>query len=225
MEHYQKSVEKKWFLHNINLKVDQIEQKFQLSGPTQENISLLNKIDSQINEILTSSEKQCCKVGRQDNNQYSHALGKSIRTERHLRCALDRESMTQCFQFKNKKIKTLLLEHRQSRRDKRLAKANEVDFRNKHLDDRAEQYVRDNTGAKKSNVITQLKYIEKQIRESSRIDYALNGRKSGALSYLLIPTPSAYPPNIRNDPSFDHTNINTIYDRVSTVHNGKDISE
>ena len=28
-----------------------------------------------------------------------------------------------------------------------------------------------------------------------------------------------------NDPNFDHTNIYTIYDRVSTVHNGKDIQE
>ena len=53
----------------------------------------------------------------------------------------------------------------------------------------------------------------------------MNGRKSGALSYLLIPAKSAYPPDIRNDPTFDNKNIHTIYARVSTVHNGKDESE
>lgn len=215
---YCESVESNWFLHNINLKVDQLEDKFQQEGPT-------HKIDSQINEILTNSEKKCCKVGRQDNNQYSNALGKSIRSERHIRCALGREAMSLNFQFRNHKIKNLLKDLRQSRRDKREAKANEVDFRNNHLDERAEQFVRDHPGAKKSNVITQLKHIEKQIRESSRIDYALNGRQSGALSYLLISAQSSYPAVVRDAPTFDHTNIKTIYDRVSTVHNGKDVSE
>ena len=95
-----------------------------------------------------------------------------------MKCALGRESMSQCFQFQRKKT---------TRRDKRNAKAHEVDFRNKHLDNRADQYVHDHSGAKKNNVVSQLKHIERQIRESSRIDYALNGRKSGALSYLLIP--------------------------------------
>ena len=74
-------------------------------------------------------------------------------------------------------------------------------------------------------MITQLKHIEKQIRSSTRIDYALNGRKSGSLSYLLLPAPSSYPQSDRDDPNFDHTNIDTIYKRVSTVHNGKDVHE
>ena len=105
------------------------------------------------------------------------------------------------------------------------AKAHEVDFCNKHLDDRAEQYVRDNAGAKKSNVISQLKHIEKQVRSSTKIDYALNGRRSGALSYLLIPALSAHSVTDREQLNFDHTNISTIYKRVSTVHNGKDVHE
>ena len=54
----------------------------------------------------------------------------------------------------------MLLELRQSRRDKRTAKVHEIDFRTKHLDERADQYVRDNPGANKTNVITQLKHIE-----------------------------------------------------------------
>ena len=114
---------------------------------------------------------------------------------------------------------------RQSRREKRHAKNHEVDFRTKHLDDRAEQYVRDHPGSKKTNVISQLKNIEKQIRESSRVNYALNGRKSGALSYLLIPAISSYTATQRRDPLFDHKDINTIYSRVSTIHNGKDVPE
>ena len=119
----------------------------------------------------------------------------------------------------------MLLDLRKSRQDKRNAKVHEVNLRTKHLDDSAEQYVRDNTGAKKENIITQLKNIEIQIRSSKRIDYALNGRRSGALSYLLIPAPSAYSPQQPDNPSFDHTDINTIYSRISNVHNGKDVPE
>ena len=80
------------------------EDLFRDDGATEKNIQLINKIDSQITEILTSSEKKCWKVGRQDNNQYSNFLGKSLRKERHVRCALGRESMTQCFHFSNKKL-------------------------------------------------------------------------------------------------------------------------
>lgn len=100
-----------------------------------------------------------------------------------------------------------------------------MDFRDKHLDGTAEQYIRDHPGAKKTNAITQLKNIEKQTRSPTRIDYALNGRRSGALSYLLTPAPSAYQQSGRDKPNFDHTNIDTIYKRVSTVHNGKDVQE
>ena len=181
VEAYKSSVEKQWFLHNITLKVDQLEDLFSSTGCNDRTITLLNKIDAQINEILTTGEKRCCKVGRQDNNQYSNELGKSIRNERYLRCALGRESMSQSFQFQSKKISKLLVDLRNTHRDKRNAKAHEVDFRNKHLDDRAEQYVRDHPGTNKNNVITQLKNIERQIRESTRIDYALNGRKSGII--------------------------------------------
>ena len=196
-----------------------------MEGVTPDNIHLLNKVDKEMNDILTSSEKQGCKVGRQDNNQYSNYLGKSIRKERHIKCMLVRESMSQSFHFESKKIKKMISDLRQTRRDKREAKVHEVDFRNKHLDERAEKYVRDHPGAKKTNVITQLKNIEKQIRESTRVDFALNGRRSGALSYLLVPAPSAYPEAEREHPGFDHHNINTIYKRVSTVFNGKDVSE
>ena len=225
VEAYCKNVERQWFLHNIQLKIEQLEDKFHHDGPSLENIQLLNKVDSQINEILTSSEKQYCKVGRQDNSQFSNELGKAIRTERHIRCALGRESMLQSFRFENSKIKKLLVDLKQTKRDKRHAKVHEVDFRNKHLDDRAEQYVRDHPGTKKTNVITQLKHIEKQIRESKRVDYAVNGKRSGTLSYVLIPAKSTYPTAQQLDPTFDHLNIKTIYSRVSTVHNGHDVTE
>ena len=72
---YKLSVEKQWFLYNITLKIDQLEDLFSSMGCTDENVVLLNKIDDQINEILTAGEKRCCKGGRQDNNQYYHAIG------------------------------------------------------------------------------------------------------------------------------------------------------
>lgn len=80
--------------------MEQIQDLFKLNSPTVDNARLLNKIDAQINDVLTSSgKKQYCKVGRRDNNQYSHELGKAIRSERHVRCMLGKESTKQNSHF------------------------------------------------------------------------------------------------------------------------------
>ena len=62
VESYSTSVSQKWFLYNIPLKVEQLEDIFRREGVNEKTISLLNKIDDQITEILTTSEKNAAKL-------------------------------------------------------------------------------------------------------------------------------------------------------------------
>ena len=69
-----------------------------------------------------------------------------------------------------------------------------------------------------------LKHIEKQKREAARIRLALKGKFEGGLTYVLIPSLSAYSHEVQNDPAFHIQNMDFIWDRVQ-IANGHDIDE
>jgi len=121
-------------------------------------------------------------------------------------------------------ISTLLRELKVARRSKRDAKRDDIKLREMHLDECAEQFLRDNPGRYKENVVTMLKHIEKQKREAARIRLALKGKFEGGLTYVLIPSISAYSEEIQNQPEFDIMNMDFIWDRVQ-IANGHDIDE
>ena len=73
-----------------------------------------------------------------------------------------------------------------------------------------------------AGIIKQLKNIEKQICESSRVNRTLEGRRAGALAHVLIPAREEHDPSLLT-PDFDHTDMKNIWPRVNTKENGKDI--
>ena len=219
---YSTLMEDGWFMHNIQEKIDDIEGLFYREGSSPEAIEKLNNLDTVIQSIFNNSEKKCCNVGRHNDVFYSVHFAKIIKRERLIKCELRRESMKNSFKFASKKIKKLLVELKTTRREKREAKAKDVSFRDKHLDECAAQYSRDHPGISIPNAVKQLKHIEKQKREARRIRRALKGKRSGALTYVLIPTAESYSDEIRNLPNFDHSNMEFIWPRVQ-VANGHDV--
>lgn len=97
-----------------------------------------------------------------------------------------------------------------------------LSFRDSHLDECAKRAVADNPKLTVAGVIKQLKNIEKQIRESSRVSRTLEGRRAGTLTHVLIPAREEYDSSLLT-PGFDHTDMNNIWPRVNTKENGKDI--
>lgn len=85
----------------------------------------------------------------------------------------------------------------------------------------AQQAVRDDPTTDVPKYIKQLKYIEIQRRDSSHLDRTLNSVYDGALSYMLIPSISAYSEEQKNSPGFDRKNVNTMWKRILPT-NGKD---
>ena len=219
---YSKKMEEGWFLHNVSEKIDQLEEHFSFYGVSGEAIDKLNKLDLEIQCIMNVSEKSCCKVGRQDDVFYSRKLSKAIKTERLIKCSLRRESMENSFKYTTSKIKKMLVELKQARREKRAAKKNDLTFREQHLNECAEQFSRDHPAVSVKNAVKQLKHIEKQKREASKIRFALKGRRNGALNYVLIPSPESYAEEIKTQPDFDHLDMKFIWPRVQ-IANGKDV--
>ena len=101
-------------------------------------------------------------------------------------------------------------------------KNDDITLRDKHLHECARHALASSSSKNIEGVIKQLKHIEKQIREARRIRRTLKGMRAGALTHVLIPAHSEYP-NQLEDPSFDHTVMDSIWPRVNTKDNGRDV--
>ena len=76
-----------------------------------------------------------------------------------------------------------MVDLRDTRREKRDARRKDVSFRNKHLDECAEQFSRDQP-VSYPNAVKILQHIEKQKRSAQRIRRTLKGKRSGTLTYV-----------------------------------------
>lgn len=154
---------------------------------------MINNIDNQIQEIMTCSEKKCCKIGRHAN----------------IRCQLKKEALKSAFQYTTKKIKKLLVELKTVRQELKKIKQDDVTFRGKHLQECARRSLAGSSAKNKDGVIKQLKHIEQQIREARRVRRTLKGIRKGSLTHVLIPVRSEYLDK-NEDPTFDHTVMDNI---------------
>ena len=224
VQKYVDAVGDSWFIYNIYDKVNQLEDSFKRDGPTETNIQLLNAVDDEIGKILQLSEIKCCNVSRHDTSFYSKKLSKAVKQERLIKGQIRRESMRLSFKRATPIITSLLRQLKVAKRDKRDAKRDDIKLREQHLDECAEQFLRDNPGREKDNVVKMLKHIEKQKREAARIRLALKGKFEGGLTYVLVPSLSAYDEETRRLPDFDILNMDFIWDRVQ-IANGHDVEE
>ena len=131
--------------------------------------------------------------------------------------------MKSSFKCTTPKIKSIVNELRATRKYFKYVKNNDDSFRDRHMDDRATEFVRIHPHMKHGGVVTMIKNAEKQKKVSFKIDKTLNGYRAGALSYVLIPAREEYDESVRTEPNFDHTSIDYIWPRVNTKQNGRDI--
>ena len=185
---------------------------------------MINSIDDEIGQILQTNEIKYCNVSRHGTSFYSKKLSQAVTQERFIKGKIRREGMRLSFKRSTPIISSLLKDLKIARRAKRDAKRHDIKLWEQHLDECAEQFSRDNPGRDKDNVVKMLKHIEKQKQEAVRIRLALKGKFEGGLTYVPIPSLSAYSLEIQNDPTFHIQNMDFIWDRVQ-IANGHDIDE
>ena len=213
-----------WFLYNIKMKIDTIEYMIESEGATEKNLTILNNLDTKISEIMSHSEKKCCNIGRHAKHSWSTEFGKTLTKERNLKCSVSREFMKSSFKFSTPTIKKLFQDLKTTRRYFKHVKKHDDSFRDRHMDDRASDFVRKHPHMKHGGVVKMIHNAEKQSRVAAKINKTLNGYREGALSHVLIPALEEYSEEVRSHPEFNHTSMQFIWPRVNTKNNGRDIN-
>ena len=212
-----------WTKNKISDKIDDITHKLQDKGKTQDLVDYINKIDHEIQAILTRGEKGCCSVNRHCVDSWSPTLKKSLRSLRQLKGLIRKHKKMHC---DPERLKQFLRERREAKILLRESKKNAVNLREALLDKLAEDLLKDPTTntSKKASVIKQIKNCERMQRDARRIKKAIKGDQNKGLTYVLIPSISAYSKEERASITFNHYSIDTIWNRLQK-YNGKDVNE
>ena len=215
-----------WKLQKMDLRIQQLEQLLP-TLPLFGKELLLNKIDKEVNDLMTASEKKCCQVGRHCTTLFSKELKKALRNHRQCRCQLSNLLLRSGNGTSPlSSITDAVIALRKSKRDVKLCQKNADSHRDTMFDEIAKDtmLMHPTRAKKKKSIIKQLKHCEKSRINSGKIRFATKGPRSAGISYILIPDESSYTIDEKNDPSFDILDIEWIWKRTQKA-NGKDISQ
>ena len=123
-----------WKLQKMDLRVDQLETIL----PTLDTLHkalLLNKIDIEINNLMTASEKRCCSVGRHCDTLFSGEFKKALRCNRQCKTQLSKALMNLGNGFTTETdVKSIVLDLRQTKCDLKKCKKNSDSHREQLFD-------------------------------------------------------------------------------------------
>ena len=213
-------VEDLWDAHKIDDKLNDLKLKFETEGPNAFTISSLNKLDNEIQSILNTGEKKCCKISRHCIHGWTPELEKAIRNKRQLKSQIMKASRNPL--STKLSMKTLLDQYKKNNRELRFQKIHSQSLRENLLDQLATDIMNDKPDKyrEKASVLKQLKNCEQMKRDAEKIRKAVKGYRSSGIDHILIPARSSY--TQKQTSPFDHYNVNTIWNRLQ-IANGKDV--
>ena len=215
-----------WKLQKMNLRLSQLEELLPISSSLEQS-HLLNKLDAEIGDILTSGEKKCCTVGRHCTDPFSRELQKALRNNRQCKFTLAKLLASYgSGSTPSVDIKHAAEQKRLAARHLKHCQKNAKPLRDQMLDELAKDtmMMHPSRGKKKLSVIKQLRNCETSRIDATKIRFATKGPRPGAISYVLVPALSSYSTVEQSQPAFDYLNIDTIWERTQR-NNGKDIEE
>ena len=224
VESYTKKGLELWNLQRMDLRIQQLEERLPLFAISEQQL-LLNKIDSEIGDIMTASEKVCCTVGRHCTHLFSKELKIALRNNRQCKMNLARVLMQSGDGVTTQEsIKSAVSERRNAKRYLKQCQKNSKPLRDQMLDDLAIEtmHMHPQRGKQKKSVIKQLKHCETSRINADKIRFSTKGPRPSALSHILIPNLEAYTTDEQQNPDFDIYNIDIIWERTQRF-NGKDI--
>jgi len=221
---YIKRVLEKWTQHNLEEKIRVLmETHHDLSDEDLEN--LLNRLDTQIGEILTYAEKKCTSVNKNAIHEWSPKLGALIKEERNcrkrLRC-LKRSPLDGKFGDLSAEIRKEESALKMLVKEMREVKQNDAAYRKAHLDDLIQERIDGNPMTTYAGELKKLQHIEVQRKEARRIRNTHGMIKKQGITKVLIPAESEY--DVTDGKSPDVYNMNVMWERLK-IKNGKDIKE
>jgi len=233
VKEYSNEVVKKWENHKISEKIKKLEDMSTVikGDPYLYNSfeNFLNQCDKEIGGTLSSAEKHCCKVSRHCSLLFTPSLQKLLRKKRQLQQLISKKkklnvSLTSPNSLQD--LKTLQNDLHSTNIELREYTKTQREKRDEYLEERAKDLAtkRDLPRSKVSSIVTNLKHIEHQINDASKIRNTLKPGSRTRTDYVMIPALSQYIQEQKLSPTFDFLHIDTIWPRLQLA-NGKDIVE
>ena len=218
---YIENIESQWEYHNIS---DRVNALIKLNTEDLTHIEeQLNAIDTQISEIMNSSERKCSKISPLNTHAWSTKLDEAAMAVYQARYDLNQAKKT----YVGAVVPEVNLHEAEqtltvAKETYSQVKKNDKKHRREHLRERARVNTVNGIETDISKEIKKLAHIEDQTFVSNRINNTLKKNNFDTNNGLLIPDITSYPLEQRSLPEFDHWNVDTIWDRIQPK-NGKDI--
>ena len=218
-----KHVDNEWGKQNIDLRYLEVLEMSLASCEQKEVAKKLNSLDESITKILVDAEKLCTKFSTHQLGTWTPELLASLKNRRYWRTQLTKAqklpnklgivASIKVYKETSAKFKEADKEYKNMCKDAK-------DARKEFLKTRAEYAAKlKNTVAEK--VIKSIIEVERQRDQSLLINKVLRKPHGGGPSSILIPAINEY--QLPHNVSFDHFNIDQIWDRIE-LHNGEDIN-
>ena len=227
VEKYLEIIEEQMKYHKIEKRYIDIYKDFHKNGKTVQNEEALNKLDSQITEIMKHAENKCSNLPTYGllawSTKLKDAIGNLIRTgtirrkAQKLKIGMDVEQAKKDFEIADTNWK----EAKESYQD---VKSKTKELRKEHIEECAKMNVENDPNKTLKTEIKRLQTIEDQREQAARMKYVLKPFAKGGVTFIMIPAIVAYPKSEREKATFDHYNIDQMWNLI-LPHNGKDIKD
>ena len=220
MEKYLETLSDLWEFHNIDQRIILVATKFREKSNDAE--KAINDLDAMITGIMKHAEKKCSKAGNNHTLPWSPDLHYGIIHIRDCLFAL-KEAL---YIDPGRTVSEQIEEYRQAevnlqkaRDEYKQLKVDAEKNRESFLNDRVEYY-QSKTDQTPKAILTSLKHIEKQQKNSVKISFALQKNNRRGITNILIPAQEEYSPELQSR----YKDIEVMWTRIER-NNGKDIKQ
>ena len=220
---YASIVQRRWKQQKVHEKIHHIVTN-QSSMNMEEVALFLNKVDTQIGEILTHAEKKCTNVSSGATHEWSPKLGGALRKERESRKRL--RKLRRCSLIDNQREIQVAIQEEikvlsEIRQEVRNIKTHDKEFRKAHLDELIEEKIKKNPTSTYAEELKRLSHIEIQRKEARHIRSTSGVKKKQGVLSILIPDQSEYSEPLQKS---TFKSMDTIWERLRGK-NGKDVKK
>ena len=216
---YTKSIHRGYKRLRIRSRIRRLTKSLKSQGPTPPNISSLNRLDSDISQLMMQAENSCSNINKTCKSPWSPKLKDAIKTYRRSKQTL--RKLRRSPSPNQSHIATALANRRKARSEYKAVLSQSASYREQFLLQQAE-YMAECRDTHTYTEYNNLLRYEKLRNSFSKIKRCLKGTFSGSLSSVLIPAREEYPPGLLSQPDFSHYDIDHMWNLIQPQ-NGKNI--
>ena len=214
---------KQWAIRNMSEKINHVKA-VQHTIRSEELEQLLNNLDVQMGEMMTSAEKKCTNISKNAIHAWSPTLGDAIKKERTIKkkiAKIRRCGVCENMKDINSRLMHLNHELKESRKEIKNAKVDADSLRKTHLEELIQEKLDKNPKSTYAGELKKLQNVEKQRSDARRICNSHQRSRREGIKSIYIPASVEYDNECDRN---QYRNMDVMWKRLQ-LQNGKDIKE